>query len=366
MSSTSTWASCIISRSLELPTEEPSKTACVVSSPNELPNEEPSNAVPDVYTGDDYDSSFSDDDLSYTTSLPSSVQAFPIENGRTYHAYKDGKYWGSNDEEANEHLAVGHFLYKKTLGGRPYLAPISPNPTNILDLGTGTGSWVTDVADQHPTAIVTGTDLSPIQPSFVPPNTRFEIDDAEAEWTYPENLFDLIHIRGLHGSIEAWPGLYAQCLRCLKPGGYLEQSEYSPLFTSDDNSIPQDGAIAAWNSVWPECHRVLGREMQILDGMKQYMIDAGLQSVTEHKFKWPLGDWPKDPVWKHLGHWAKAHAESGLENWTLRPLTNHLGWTAEEVHVLCAKVRQDLRDRSIHAIQRMNTVYGRKGDTVVF
>ena len=70
---------------------------------------------------------------------------------------------GSNDEEANEHLDIGHNLYLLTLNNRLFLAPIDHNPSNILDLGTGTGIWAIDVADLYPSALVIGTDLSPIQ-----------------------------------------------------------------------------------------------------------------------------------------------------------------------------------------------------------
>lgn len=33
---------------------------------------------------------------------------------------------------------------------------------------------------------------SPIQPSWIPPNCKFEVDDAETDWTYPSDSFDLI------------------------------------------------------------------------------------------------------------------------------------------------------------------------------
>ncbi len=38
-----------------------------------------------------------------------------------------------------------------------------------------------------------GTDLSPIQPLWVPPNVRFIVDDAEDEWLAPD--YDLVHFR---------------------------------------------------------------------------------------------------------------------------------------------------------------------------
>ncbi|KIW20571.1 hypothetical protein PV08_01146 [Exophiala spinifera] len=322
--------------------------------------EHTSHISPDPQIDDGQDSTYGEDAITETTSISSWIHDYRVENGRTYHAYKDGKYWGSNDEAANEHLDIGHHLYTKTFNSKLFLAPIDPNPSQILDLGTGTGLWAIDVADAYPSAIITGTDLSPIQPSWVPPNVRFEIDDMEAEWTYPPNSFDLIHIRGLHGTIIDWPALYAQCMTALKPGGWLEQAEYSAQFSSDDDTIPPNGGIEAWNRVGPECHKVLDRELQVLDGMRSHMLDAGFQSVVEHRFKWPIGPWPRNPELKSLGAWTRAHVETGLENWTLRLLTSVLGWTAEEVMVLCANVRKEIRNPKVHAIHRMNVVYGQK------
>lgn len=40
-------------------------------------------------------------------------------------------------------------------------------------------------------------DLSPIQPKWVAPNVKFEIDDLEKDWTFKENYFDFIHSREL-------------------------------------------------------------------------------------------------------------------------------------------------------------------------
>ena len=64
-------------------------------------------------------------------------------------------------------------------------APLE-NPQRILDVGTGTGIWAIDAAYLYPDAHILGTDLSPIQPAWVPPNCQFEVDDCELEWLYGE------------------------------------------------------------------------------------------------------------------------------------------------------------------------------------
>jgi len=51
------------------------------------------------------------------------------------------------------------------------------------------------VAEKYPNSTFRGIDLSPIQPSFVPKNVFFAVDDIEDEWVYEEGSLDYIHIR---------------------------------------------------------------------------------------------------------------------------------------------------------------------------
>ena len=96
------------------------------------------------------------------------------------------------------------------LGDRLFWAPIGSEPQKVLDLGTGTGIWAIDFADMFPSADVVGTDLSPIQPEWLPPNLRFEIDDAESSWTWKPESFDYIHNRNFVCAIRDWPRLIQQ------------------------------------------------------------------------------------------------------------------------------------------------------------
>lgn len=47
-------------------------------------------------------------------------------------------------------------------------------------------------------------DISPIQPGFVPPNLRFEVDDINKTWTFPKDHFDYIHVRSMLGTVPDW------------------------------------------------------------------------------------------------------------------------------------------------------------------
>lgn len=57
----------------------------------------------DAYTDDH---NYAESSASEITSLRSSITDYIYENGRRYHAYHAGAYWGSNDEKALDALDI--------------------------------------------------------------------------------------------------------------------------------------------------------------------------------------------------------------------------------------------------------------------
>ena len=131
----------------------------------------------------DSDSAYGDTAES-TKSLSSSVLAYTYENGRRYHAFREGEYVLPNDEREQDRLDLLHHIFKLILRGSVVAAPVHKHVQRVLDIGTGTGIWAIDFADEHPAAEVIGIDLSPIQPTWIPPNCMFVVDDAEENWLY--------------------------------------------------------------------------------------------------------------------------------------------------------------------------------------
>ena len=111
-----------------------------------------------------------------------------------------------------DRLDLVHHIWRLTLRGELYRAAIPKNIQRVLDVGTGTGIWAIEFADEFPGATVRANDLSPIQPSWVPPNLSFEIDDAEDTWSYSQP-FDFVHVRNMAAGISNWPKLCTQAFQ---------------------------------------------------------------------------------------------------------------------------------------------------------
>jgi len=64
-----------------------------------------------------------------------------------------------------------------------------------VEVGTGTGKWVLEVANAYPSGRVVGLDISPIQPTFVPMNVEFIMQDVIAGTDLNDASTDLVHSR---------------------------------------------------------------------------------------------------------------------------------------------------------------------------
>ncbi|KAI1962327.1 hypothetical protein LOZ58_002664 [Ophidiomyces ophidiicola] len=310
---------------------------------------------------DDVDSSYGDDSdtSSITTSLYSLITSHVYENGRRYNSYRFGTYWGPNDEQASDNLDLFHHVFNLTFGGRSFLAPIDSNPQRVLDLGTGTGIWAIDFADEFPSASVIATDVSPIQPTLVPPNLEFQIDDFCEPWTFKKSSFDYIHARSIYGCSSDYPALYEETLAHLKPGGWFEQAEISVVAQSDDESI-KGTAIDHWGPLALKVGEKFGKSFRIAEEMTDLIKAAGFVNVTKHTFQWPIGTWPKDRKLKEIGAYNKLGWEEGLDGWAKFLFTKFLGWSLEEVQILTAHIRNDIRNPHVHAWQSVVVCYGQK------
>ncbi|RDW63390.1 hypothetical protein BP6252_10935 [Coleophoma cylindrospora] len=310
---------------------------------------------------DDNDSAFfssADDGLSLSTSLKSSILDYRMENGRTYHRYKDGQYAYPNDELEKDRLDLQHHIYKLMLDGRLYLSPVDNNLQNALDIGTGTGIWAIEFAEDHPSAVVVGTDLSPIQPTFVPPNLSFLIDDASEPWVFKQK-FDFIHTRQLHCVVEE-KRLMQQALDNLTPGGWFEMQELALPYGNDDNTSDPKSPASQWCQYMLEASRLIGKPLDNPPRYAKWMTETGFVNVQSVLYKWPTNPWSKGKNEKVLGLWNMVNTLDGLDGFTMAMFTRILKWKPEEVAALLAGVRADTKNHAIHNYCPVYVTYGQK------
>lgn len=200
---------------------------------------------------------------------------------------------------------------------------------------------------------VIGNDLSPIQPTWVPPNLRFEVDDAESTWPYKENSFDYIHTRFMAGSVANWSRLIKQAYKHTAPGGIVELQEPKGGYYSEDNSVPPDSAMMKWMDLFVSGANINKRPVGVVTEFKTMMEEAGFINVHVEIFRLPHSPWPKDRKLKEIGAFNLVNMLEGLQALSLFLFTKVHGWSAEEVGAFLPEVTKDLHKKEYHALSDM-------------
>ncbi|GAA88037.1 TAM domain methyltransferase [Aspergillus luchuensis IFO 4308] len=287
---------------------------------------------------------------SSTTSLSSSVLKYEYKHGRRYHAHHLGNYPFPNDQPEQDRLDMVHHIFYRLINNRLFLAPINPDGKRILDIGTGTGIWAIQMGDEYPNVEqIVGNDLSPIQPSWVPPNVKFIVDDVEKEWM-ESAPYDYIHCRYMAGSIRDWPRLIQQCYENLKLGGWLELQESVNTLYSEDESLKADSYMVKMMDGLKEACLKIGQTMDPAPEFEKWVGEAGFGAVHTMKFKLPIGSWPKDARLKECGSFMRVNFVEGVEGFTAALFGDVLGWEQSDIEDLNAGVKRESLRKDIHPI----------------
>jgi SAM-dependent methyltransferase len=259
------------------------------------------------------------------------------------------QYFMPNDDAEQDRMDMQNRAMFLAAGGELLYAPVK-DPRTIVDLGTGTGIWAIEISEKWPNAQVTGVDLSPIQPNFVPLNVKFEVDDVEDDWTWPENHFDVIYSQFmLSGSIANIRRYFEQAFKHCRAGGYFEIHDLYTKVSSDHVPIAEDSAVQEWCVLIREGIKGFNRTLDLdFEQLAQMMRDIGFVDVVHRPFKIPIGRWPSDPVLKEAGGLQQVAMLEGVEALSLAVFTRCLRWQPEEVQVFLAKVRKDFLMRKTY------------------
>ncbi|CAI2163940.1 6634_t:CDS:2 [Funneliformis geosporum] len=143
----------------------------------------------------------------------------------------EGNYIIKVDEMQIDRIQQMHHVLKSGFDNTNYYAPITRDllrGIEVLDVGTGPGTWLFDMSSDFPKSQFTGIEIQSFMlPTIHPSNTKFVKNDILQGISFPPNSFDFIHMRNmtLCFTEEQYEQIINGLVDLLRPNGYLEISE---------------------------------------------------------------------------------------------------------------------------------------------
>lgn len=210
---------------------------------------------------------------------------------------QDNNYvMGSENATEMARLINQDLLITRSMGG-PFphwteaeLATIS----NVLDIACGPGGWALEVARAYPQMHITGVDISQTMIRYADAladsrgfgNLQFGIMDATKALDFPDNSFDFVNARLLAGFMakQDWPQLVQECMRVVRPGGFICLTEWETTITSSFAQEKLNGAIAKAGLAMKRTFSPDGRHIGITPVLGRFLRNAGCTHIHSRAF----------------------------------------------------------------------------------
>ncbi|KAK5630976.1 hypothetical protein RRF57_006691 [Xylaria bambusicola] len=186
---------------------------------------------------------------------------------------------------------------------------------------------------------------------------RFEIDDAEDEWTFNEP-FSFIHGRALMSCFDDPSRVVKQAYENLEPGGFIEfQDALFPMYWVGEPV--KESALYRWNELLMEGLRRIGRSWSNVINYPRYFEEAGFENIVDRRFYWPTSPWAKGKYFKTVAMYFQEDMISGMEAINMKVL-QATGMLPQEIKDFCEEVKRDFRDTNLHAYLTVSYIYAQK------
>ncbi|CAG8466168.1 3730_t:CDS:2 [Ambispora gerdemannii] len=273
-------------------------------------------------------------------SLSSSRHSMPNYSwmdGRRF--LEDSNYLLPKDDEEIDRSNTIHFLVKHVLNGN-YKAPITDTMKKCLDVGSGNGAWLMDMASEFPDVSFIGVDIDLQSPSAIyPQNCQFDTCDILGGLPYEDETFDYVHCRWVICWLprEKFRFVLEEMIRVTKRGGWIEFLESN--FAEVRNPGPVFKSL--WNT-WKEISELRRYDNHVIMTLEKILRELPVDKLSSTKISVPFGEKGEKTgeIWKGI--------LSGAYTAMSPKWREYLNISAEQMHELIDAVLKEHDERGVH------------------
>jgi hypothetical protein len=216
--------------------------------------------------------------------------------------------------------------------------------------------------------------------------SRFEVDDAMADWTYKSvsgnymgeipletnisccrisstlSIAEISVLVSVIGNIS-----FRKCFgrsylmlsvediadtgptnSCTIPGGYVELCEADMSMHCDDGTMKVDNPLKVCADNVRASLVKMERICPDLEMLENLLKKAGFEDIKTMTAKEPFGPWAKDPRMKKIGAMQLLHCESVFESYGMAAFTRVLGMDFAEAKAICDAAKLAAKNKNYH------------------
>ncbi|CAG8614526.1 11534_t:CDS:2 [Gigaspora rosea] len=243
-------------------------------------------------------------------------------------------------EEEKELLHSRHHLTREIFKGT-YSSPVrnvlQTGWAKVLDVGCDVGTWLFELSADYPGCTYIGTYTSPYS-SLATVGKPFDVEFIEGDpvhgLPFEDNTFDFVSMknRSIEYNDSEWGKIIFELVRVLKPGGWLELSDYD----------------YSWGTRGPTTERMLNLfsshlRLEQISKFKDYMhMTAELRNI-QHEIQYlPLGSFAG-----RLGETSAQILRDTLKTF-LPKLANYFGVRIGDINSIIKTVMEEAEENQSH------------------
>lgn len=259
-------------------------------------------------------------------------------------------------------LTLQDRLLTTSMGG---VLPEQTDPSafqRVLDIGSGSGSWVIEMARTYPSMSLVGIDINPGTVEYANTQARehsltdrvqFQVMDALKKLEFPDETFDLVNLRFGIGYLRTWdwPELLSEMLRVAHPGGIIRLTEPDVIQTSNSPAHMklQDMLQCAF---YKSGHLFENESTGLTAHLANFLKRYGLRQVQtkDYALEYKAGT-PEGQTY----YQDNAHAMN-----TGRPYLAKWGCLDANYDALCQQMLKEMQQSDFHATWKLTSAWGSK------
>ncbi|CAO3593312.1 unnamed protein product [Absidia cylindrospora] len=231
------------------------------------------------------------------SSSSTSSMKYTASNGRKYMTTNYSRCLLPCDEEESDRLIIQHFLLKYAFGAN-FISPVHSllqhsmdDRPQVLEIGTGPGTWVLEMATEYSETDFHGIDLAAMYPTTIKPsNAHFQQHDILEGGALPfeDGTFEFIYMRQTLSAFSQTQliQIFSEITRVLKPNGYLEIVDVEYQI---QRAVPGSVSSLVNHYLQENVSSTQGPDFDLCAQLSTFPHHGGLTDTMQERVTMPLG-----------------------------------------------------------------------------